>query len=151
GATRVRLRIRNGYQKSAHLFAANERVKELTLKLLPGGKTQQATLQDAQGWQEIVIEQPAGALAAVEIKIDSIYPGKKYEDLGISDIELYATATTPDNPSFEKSKLDKVLAWKAERTRAAKEFQGASARHMPISQYRIGDEKTLAAHDERCK
>src|SRR5512143_3727607 len=33
GATQVRLHVRNGYQKSASLFAANARPKDVTIKL----------------------------------------------------------------------------------------------------------------------
>jgi hypothetical protein len=152
GATRVRLRIRNGYQKSAHLFEANARVKDLTVKLLPGGKTQKATLQDAQGWQEIVVEQPAGAFAGVELRVESIYAGKKYEDLCISDIELFATATTPDNPAFEKAKLEKVLAWKAERVKAAHELKSFTAKQLPLAaQYKSSEAKDAPTIDLKCK
>src|SRR5712671_5542447 len=39
GATKVRLRIRNGYQKSHKRFVDNERARKVTFKLLPGGAT----------------------------------------------------------------------------------------------------------------
>src|SRR5512144_695439 len=51
GATRARLRIRAGYQKSTHLFKANARPKEVVFKLLPGGAEKTVTLADAEGWQ----------------------------------------------------------------------------------------------------
>ena len=35
GTTRVRLKIRNGYQKSKELFAANARAKDVVVRLLP--------------------------------------------------------------------------------------------------------------------
>ena len=137
GATRVRLRIRNGYQKSAHLYQANERVKDLEVKLLPSGKVLPATLTDAQGWQELVVEQPAGPLEAIEVTVKSIYPGKNYEDLCISDIQVFATATTHDNPAFEKARFDKLIAWKKDRVKAAEIFKADSAKTMPVApQYR---------------
>jgi hypothetical protein len=131
GATRARLRIRNGYQKSHSLFLKNTRVKDATLKLLPGGTTTKVTLADKEGWQEVVVEQPAGKLTGIELTVATVYPGTKYTDLCISDIQVFVTAETPENPTFEKSKLDKVLAWKAERLAAAKAF-AAGARELPF-------------------
>ena len=52
GATRVRLLIRNGYQKTERLFAMNSRLKEITVTLLPGGQEQKAELRDAQGFKK---------------------------------------------------------------------------------------------------
>lgn len=131
GATQLRLRVRNGYQKSATLFAANARPKEITIKLLPSGTTKKVTLADAQGWQDVVVAQPAGKLEAVELRIESAYPGSKYTDNCISDLQLFATAATRENPAFEKSKLDKILAWKSERLQAAQLFK-KSARDLPL-------------------
>ena len=44
--TRVRLHVRNGYQKSKDLFKANARAKEVTLRLLPSNTEQRVTLAD---------------------------------------------------------------------------------------------------------
>ena len=99
------MKIRNGYQKTPKLFEANSRAKELTVTLLPSKKTVDVTLTDTQGWQEIVVEQPAGPLEAVELKVKSVYAGKKYDDLCISDVQLFVTATSSDNPAFEKQRL----------------------------------------------
>src|SRR5258706_8950762 len=52
GATKVRLRMRAGYQKSESLWKKNTRPKEATIKLLPGGQTTKVTLADQWGWQE---------------------------------------------------------------------------------------------------
>jgi hypothetical protein len=131
GATRLRLKIRNGYQKSASLFEKNARVKQATIKLLPGGATQKVTLTDTQGWQEVALEQPAGKLEGFELHVDSVYPGSKYSDLCISDIQVYVTAETKENPAFEKGKLGKVLAWKADRLKAAKLFK-EGAKEVPL-------------------
>jgi hypothetical protein len=46
GATKLRMKIRNGYHKSAKLFEANSRGKELTVTLLPSKKTVDVTLTD---------------------------------------------------------------------------------------------------------
>ncbi len=137
GATRLRLHVRNGYQKSPSLYLANARPREVTVKLLPSGTQRRVTLGDAEGWQDVVIEQPAGKLDVVELRIESVYPGTRYTDTCISDIQVFVTATTRENPAFEKRKLDKVLAWKSERLEAAKLFKKA-ARDLPLlPQYRL--------------
>jgi hypothetical protein len=131
GATQLRLHVRNGYQKSPSLFAANGRPKEVTVKLLPSGVSKRLTLEDADGWQDLVVAQPAGKLNGVELRIESVYKGTKYTDTCISDIQVFVTATTRENPAFEKSKLDLVMAWKAERLAAAKLFKQA-AHNLPL-------------------
>src|SRR5262249_56794062 len=70
-----------------------------------------------------LVEQPAGPLEAVEIRIRSVYAGKKYDDLCLSDVQLYVTAKSADNPAFEKQRLEKVLSWKkrSEERRVGKE------------------------------
>ena len=136
GASKLRMKIRNGYQKTAKLFAANSRARELTVTLLPSKKTVDVTLTDSEGWQEIVVDQPAGPLEAVELKVKSVYAGKKYDDLCISDVQLYVTATSSDNPAFEKQRLTKIVTWTKERVAAAKLFQTKLGQSLPIdSQY----------------
>ena len=132
GATKLRMKIRNGYHKSAKLFEANSRGKELTVTLLPSKKTVDVTLTDTQDWQEIVVDQPAGPLEAVELKIKSVYPGKKYDDMCISDVQLFVTATSSDNPAFEKQRLTKIAEWKKERVAAAKLFKTKLGQSLPI-------------------
>ena len=39
-----------------------------------------------------------------------MYEGSKYTDLCVSDLEVYVTGLTAENPAFEKSKLDQLLA-----------------------------------------
>jgi hypothetical protein len=133
GATKLRMKIRNGYQKTPRLREANSRAKELTVTLLPSEKMVDVTLDDKSGWQEIVVEQPAGALEAVEMKVKSVYPGKKYDDLCISDVQLFVTATSRDNPAFEKQRLEKIATWKKERVAAAKMFKTKLGQSLPIA------------------
>ena len=132
-ATRVRMKVRNGYQKSERLFQANSRARVLTVVLLPSNHTQDVELTDAYGWQEIAVEQPAGALEAVELRVKSVYPGKKYDDLCLSDVQLFVTAGSSDNPAFEKQHFDKVIAWKKDRAAAAKLFRTELAKSLPIT------------------
>ena len=124
GTTRVRLKVRNGYQKSSALFAANARAKDVVVRLLPSKREVTATLTDTEGWQELTIAQPVGPMQAVELKVSTVYEGGKYTDLCLSDVAVFATATDADNPSFEKSKKKALLAWRAQRIAAAKVFGG---------------------------
>jgi hypothetical protein len=120
--TRVRLRVRNGYQKSKDLWKANARAKAVTVRLLPSKLEKQVTLTDTDGWQEVVVDQPSGPLRTVELAIGSVYEGSKYADLCISDIQVLATSETPDNPAFEKSKLASLMSWRSARIAAAQVF-----------------------------
>jgi hypothetical protein len=154
GATRVRLRVRNGYQKTARLFAANARARAVKVVLLPSGKVVDAELADRQDWQEVLVEQPAGPLEAVELRFVSVYPGTKYDDLCISDVQLLVTAATPDNPAFEKGRQERILKWKAERLAAAKLFKTAAAKSLPVGpQYRVQVDDTPVEKPgkDRCK
>jgi hypothetical protein len=132
GASKLRMKLRNGYQKTPKLFEANSRAKELTVTLLPSKRTVDVTLTDSEGWQEIIVDQPAGPLESVELKVKSVYAGKKYDDLCISDVQLYVTATSSDNPAFEKQRLTKIVTWKKERVAAAKLFQTKLGQSLPI-------------------
>jgi len=120
--TQIRLRIRNGYQKSKELWKANARAKAVTVRLLPSKTQKLVTLTDADGWQEIVVDQPSGPLRSIELAIGSVYEGSKYADLCISDVQVFATSETPDNPAFEKTKRDNLMGWRSARIAAAKLF-----------------------------
>jgi hypothetical protein len=133
GATKLRMKVRNGYQKTPRLWEANSRAKELTVMLLPSKKTVDVTLEDKSDWQEIAVEQPAGAFDAVELKVKSVYAGKKYDDLCISDVQLFVTATSSDNPAFEKQRVEKITTWKKERVAAAKMFKTKLGQSLPIA------------------
>jgi|GEM_PF-1696483 len=158
GATKVRFRIRNGYQKSPRLFAANARARSIKVVLLPSRVETLLELKDASGWQEISVEQPTGAMDGVEFHIQSVYPGKKYDDLCLSDVQVHVTATSTENPAYEKQRYTKILTWKGERLAAAKLFQSNLAKTLPMSAaYSLADElKPLYAGiedtvDQKCK
>ncbi|HEY5947723.1 MAG TPA: hypothetical protein VIV40_19620 [Kofleriaceae bacterium] len=138
GATKIRLRIQNGYQKSKELYGKNARLKKVEVVALPSNVKQVAELKDAMEWQEIAFEQPAGKLEAVELRAVEVVEGSKYTDLCVSDVELYVTGLNVENPAFEKAKLDSLLAWKKKRIEAAKLLGGAKASELPIlSGYRV--------------
>lgn len=130
--TRVKLRVRNGYQKSKDLWKANARAKAVTVRLLPSKVEKQVVLTDTDGWQEVAIDQANGPLKAIELAVGSVYEGTKYADLCISDVQVLATSETPDNPAFEKSKLANLMSWRASRIAAAKVF---SAKKVDLPLY----------------
>lgn len=132
GASKVRVLIRNGYQKTDRLFTLNSRLKEVTLKLLPGGETIKTTLKDDKGFQEVVMNQPAGPFDGVELRVGSVYPGSKWDDLTVSDIQVFVTATTRENPAYEKARLEKLLKWKQERASMAAAFKDTVKQQMPL-------------------
>lgn len=137
GATRLRLRVRNGYHKSKRLFTRNARAKSVTVKLLPSGREHTIALTDDMKWQEVVVDQPAGKLDGFELRFGEVFKGTHYEDLVVSDVQVFVTATTPDNPRFEKTKRSRLLEWKSRRVKAARAFKKAAGKALPIaSQYR---------------
>ena len=129
--TRVRLRVRNGYQRSKDLWKANARAKEITVRLLPGKTEKKVTLTDTDGWQESVVDLPSGRLTAIELAIDSVYEGTRSADLGISDIQVFATSEESDAPKYEKGKLAVLTSWKSQRVAAMKQYVARQA-ELPI-------------------
>ncbi|MBL4636660.1 MAG: hypothetical protein JKY56_22610, partial [Kofleriaceae bacterium] len=85
-ATKLRLRLRNGYHKSKDLYGQNARIKELKLRILPGGTTQTILLADKMEWLEVQMPLSGGNFEGVTLEIVSTYPGTKYEDTCISDV-----------------------------------------------------------------
>lgn len=141
--TRIRLRVRNGYQKSKDLFKANARAKDVTVRLLPSKIEHRVALADKDGWQDITLDQPSGVIGTVELVVTSVYEGSKYEDLCISDVQVFATSQTPDNPAFEKSKHAALMAWRAARLSAARTFT-AKKTELPLYPAYAIDAKDLA-------
>lgn len=80
------LTIRNGYDKSADLFAKNSRVKDVELRFSSGASVA-ATLSDQPGPQHLALSQPIEA-KWVELVIRSVYPGSKYADTAINEISV---------------------------------------------------------------
>jgi len=146
--TRVKLRVRNGYQKSKDLWKANARAKAVTVRLLPSKVEKQVVLTDTDGWQEVAIDQANGPLKAIELAVGSVYEGTKYADLCISDVQVLATSETPDNPAFEKSKLANLMSWRASRIAAAKVF---SAKKVDLPLYPAYAVKRTTLSGERIR
>jgi hypothetical protein len=135
GTSAVRVRIRNGYQKSPELFKQNARVRIATITLLPSNTKITVDIKDDQAWQEFVIPQTEGSFKAVELKVNTVYEGSKYTDMCISDMQVFATSITADNPAFEKAKRKKLLDWRKARVAAAKEFAKGGVGSVLLSSY----------------
>ena len=79
--------IHTGYQKSADTFAKNSRPAALLITF-SDGSSMDITLQDVNEQQQVnfphVIE-----TSSVTLTIQSVYPGSKYEDTVISEIQLF--------------------------------------------------------------
>ena len=82
------LTIRNGYDKSPDIFAKNSRVKNIELRFSSGDSIE-TTLKDQPGPQHLALNQPITA-KWVEIIIRSVYPGTKYSDTAINEIDVDA-------------------------------------------------------------
>ncbi len=120
--TKVKLKIRNGAQKSKDTFAASPRVKDAVIHLMPSNVDKAVTLEDKQGWLEVAVDQPSGPLTGVELRVKSVYEGAKSKDLAISDVQVFATSETPDNAAFERDRAAAQRTWRANRALAAKNF-----------------------------
>lgn len=82
------LTIRNGYAKSPDTFAKNSRVKDIELRFSSGDSIE-ATLKDQPGPQHVALSQPINA-KWIELIIRSVYPGSKYSDTAIDEIDIDA-------------------------------------------------------------
>ena len=126
-ARAVRLRVFNGYQKSAALLDANAAPAELTILVRDAGGdvvgTQQASLKKALGPQEIVvaIEQGRG-VASVTLRVDSTHPGRVYKDGCLSDVEVFVDSDVQYVEAVEIRKQAALKAWIGGRMKAAKAF-----------------------------
>ena len=125
-AKAYRLFVRNGFQKSAKLFAANARPRKVKLEPLVQGETGAATtgtpleveLKDVQGWQEVRLPVPA-TVAGVRLTLVTTYPGAKYEDTCLSDLRVYVEGDDPYRPEAEAAAAEEVRAFAYERKQAA--------------------------------
>jgi len=81
------LQIWNGYQRSDEHYAANARAREIEFGI-KGGDVAVYTLKDSKAGQKIQLKAPMQG-SAFELKIKSVFPGKKYKDLALSELVFY--------------------------------------------------------------
>ncbi len=122
----VKLRIRNGFQKSETLLAANSAPETILVRIphSPGQVTEHtASLTRTMGWQEVEVPLPPGStVSQVEIEVRSVHPGKTYKDTCISDIQVMVDADFDYRPPIEEARFQKLLSWTKERLETAKYF-----------------------------
>ena len=120
----VRLRIRNGYQKSATLLAANAAPALVRILLIDdtgqGSTTQLVELTRTSGWQEVRID-PATplTLAAIRLEVVSTHAGKTYPDTCISDVQVWSDGVVDEAAQAEN--LSATLTWIAARQQTAED------------------------------
>lgn len=124
-ARAVRVVIANGYQKSKNLLTANAAPKTLTVSVLgpDGQETGRATwqLERQMGTQSIDVP-VKGGVAAVKLTVDDVIAGKTYQDLCISDVQIFVDSDVPYNKKAEAAKRQTALAWIKSRVDTAKYF-----------------------------
>lgn len=79
--------INAGYQKSEELYYKNNRPKEIGV-FIDGDLYNYEVLQDTYGVQTISFDSPVKA-SRIELSIETVYSGNKYDDTCISEIEFY--------------------------------------------------------------
>jgi len=87
GAIEVqRIGLDVGFDKDATLFAANNRVKRATIRFSTG-ESIELDFADSRGMQ--VRDITAGETTLVTVVIDEVYPGSKYDDTSVAEIEVW--------------------------------------------------------------
>jgi LysM repeat protein len=82
-----------GYDKSADVFAKNNRIKKATL-VLSTGEQLTLDLADARGLQTISLARAPGRVETTYVKvvIDEVYPGSRYDDTCLAEIQVWGRA-----------------------------------------------------------
>lgn len=141
-AKSVRIRVRNGYQKSEGLLTANAAPKDVVIRLVNGAgeivATESATLERKMGWQEVSFPIPEEkGFESFVFEVRSVHPGSRYRDTCVSDIELFVNSQVEYNAQAETTKQSAVLAWIAGRQEAAAYFASQPADYpFAFTQYK---------------
>ena len=69
------------------LYSKNSRPKEIYISFADGSGESQV-LSDTNGKQDIKLSNPV-VTDSITLRIDSVYPGSKYEDTVITEMSLY--------------------------------------------------------------
>jgi hypothetical protein len=116
----LRLRIRNGYQKSQELLEANAAPKKVRLSLLDRSGNVVAevehSLQRIMGWQQLDIPlKTPSELAVFRLEVVSVHPGRVYKDGCISDIQLIPDSSAPYDVAVQDRRHAMLSRWIGER------------------------------------
>ncbi len=124
-AQAVKLKLRNGYQKSGPLLKKNAAPNKVKVRLLTEGRVvtaeKEVSLAKKKGWQEIQLTTTKG-FSMVELELVSIHPGTVYKDTCISDLQIFVRSKVPYKKEAELAKRDQLKRWIKARVKAAKYF-----------------------------
>lgn len=126
-ARALRVRLRNGYQKSKGLHAANAAPKRVRFALLDSAGEEVHfvfhTLTRSWGWQQVELK-PRGQtqITFLQLRIDSAHPGSRYKDTCLSDVQILVDSKVPYNAKAEAAKRDALKGWIKGRRATAKYF-----------------------------
>ncbi len=87
----TRLLVWNGYQKGAQ-FTQNGRVRRLLIDA--GSRRFTVELLSVTGSQAVDFPQPVST-RTIRLTVDAIFPGDRYPDTALSEIEVYGRAAQP--------------------------------------------------------
>jgi len=122
----VKVKIRNGYQKSSGLLEANAAPREVRIILRSGTRMvteQKAELKREMGWQEVEISIPESqGFDTVDIEVLSVHKGSRYQDTCISDVQVFVDSDVEWNQVVESARYRQLEAWVSERQEIAAYF-----------------------------
>ena len=125
-ARAVKLRLRNGYQKSARLLQANSAPKDVVVRLHDSDgevAIHRVRLAREMGWQEVVTPVPEGSgLSSVQLTYESVHPGTRYEDTCISDIQVLVDSDVAYSSGQEAANHAYVMDFVGSHTQRARFF-----------------------------
>ena len=140
----VKLRIRNGYQKSKGLLRANSTPTLVTIQLLDHEhEVHSATvpLKRAMGWQDVVLDPTEDiTFDTVRLTVSEAKSGKSYADTCISDVEVYVDSEASYNQVVENAKHVVLTNWISERKQAA-EYYANRPDNYPFASAQFNDTK----------
>ncbi len=153
-ASKLILRIRNGYQKSEALFKANSAPKDIVVSVRTNEYELlnfEKTLTQTMGWQELVLPlQENQGLAEIKLEIKSVYEGTKYKDTCISDIQTLVESKVPYNAEAELEKFNGLKKWIKNRVKQAQYFSDLPQTY-PFAATRFEKSKDAEASCEQSK
>lgn len=136
-ARAVHVSIRNGYQKSEKLLAANAAVKTARITVYDGTNfvaEQEVQLTRTMGWQEVVVPvEGKGHFNAVQIEVEDVFPGEKYADLCISDVAVRVNTDQPYRAAVQNAHKQSIDAWIAGRQAQAASLAKRPQRYPFVS------------------
>ena len=136
-ADEVRVRIRNGYQKSPALLLANAAPDLVRIRLMDrqgavAGEVE-VNLAKAMDWQDILISVGGREFERLQLEVLSVHEGSRYRDTCISDVRVDVHGSGPYSSAMESKRLETAKTWIAERVQAAAYFASQPADYLFVS------------------